>query len=113
MKKFFMIVGVVVVVLVVMVIGFIYFYGDKLANVVVEKSLPQIETLVAANLPATVDKAVVHQEFEKFNAHFKAGTYDKAEMQNLFLVFKDGMADKKLDSLEVKKILASLHKLSQ
>ncbi len=113
MKKFLMIAGIVIVVLILVVAAFIYLYGNKLANVVVAKSLPQIENLITANLPATVNKEQVHQEFEKFSANFKAGKYDQAEMQKLFFTFKESMADKKLDSLEVKKILESLHKLSQ
>jgi hypothetical protein len=113
MKKFFLMLGVVVLVLIVVVFAYVYMNRGKLANMMVEKSLPQVENLIADNLPASVSKAQLHQEFEKFTANVKAGKIDAQEIQKMFMNFKNAMEDKKLDSLEVKSLLESLHKLSQ
>jgi hypothetical protein len=113
MRKTFMILGIVILVLIVAAVLFFYANRTKLASLMVEKSLPHLETLVVQNLPAELNKEQVHDQFVKFSKKFKTGQYDKQEMQALFLKFKSAMDDKKIDSTEVKSILASLEKLNK
>ncbi len=113
MKKTFMILGIVILVLIVAAVIFFYTNRAKLANLMVEKSLPHLQSLVVQNLPAEFSKEQVQEQFHKFSEKFKTGEYDKQEMQAFFMKFKSAMDDKKIDSTEVKSILASLEKLSK
>lgn len=113
MRKTFMVLGILILVLIVAAVIFFYSNRTKLANLMVEKSLPHLESLVVQNLPAEFKRDQVHDQFVKFSVKFKTGQYDKQEMQALFLKFKTAMDDKKIDSTEVKSILASLEKLSK
>ncbi|OPZ72130.1 MAG: hypothetical protein BWY83_00801 [bacterium ADurb.Bin478] len=113
MKKAFKFLGLTVLILIVVAAAYLYVNRAKLANLMIEKSLPQVESLILKELPASVSKEQVHEDFTKLAAKFQAGHIDSAEVKKIALEFKNALRDEKLDSTEAKELLDHLHRLSQ
>ncbi len=113
MKKAFKFLGLTVLILIVVAAAYLYVNRAKLANLMIEKSLPQVESLILKELPASVSKEQVHEDFTKLVAKFQAGQIDSAEVKKIALEFKNALRDEKLDSTEAKELLEHLHRLSQ
>jgi len=113
MKKFFAFLGLTVLLVVLLTIVYLYSKRTKLANIMLEKSLPRVEELLIKELPASVSKEQVHHEFEKFITNLRSGQVDSLEMKKLFSTFTKAMRDNKMDSLEVKELLEVLHHLGK
>jgi len=113
MKKAFKFLGLTVLILIVVAVAYLYVNRAKLADLMIEKSLPQVESLILKELPSSIAKEQVHEDFTKLVAKFKAGQIDSAEVKKMALEFKNALRDEKLDSTEVKALLDHLHLLSQ
>ena len=113
MKRFFTYLGITVLLVVLLTIAYLYSNRAKLANIILEKSLPRVEELLTKELPASVSKEQVHQDFDQFIAKLRSGQVDTLEMKKLLTTFTRAMRDDKMDSLEAKALLEILHDLSQ
>lgn len=113
MKKILLIILAVVAVLFIAVIALLYFQGDKIAALAVEKTMPFIEDSVRQNLPEEIDEQEVRDAFAKVTEKIKSGHFNKADLQKLMQTFKDSMDDKKIDAEEAKQLLAAAKKLAE
>lgn len=112
MKKVLLIVGAILLFIIIALIALFQLKGDQLATFAIEKSIPYVETTILKNLPADVNRDDVKATFAKVAEKIKADNYDTAEAQNLLLLFKKSMDDKKVDADEVKKMLESAKKIA-
>jgi DNA gyrase/topoisomerase IV subunit A len=61
------------------VVAAAYLYVNRqAANLMIEKSLPQVESLILKELPASVSKEQVHEDIQNLAAKFQQGRLDSA-----------------------------------
>ncbi|MFO7890510.1 MAG: hypothetical protein R6V04_09235 [bacterium] len=109
MKKFLLIVGIILVVLIIAAI----IYCPKMVDFAIEKGLDTMEKPLISSLPDSSSKAEAKIIFDETLTKLKNGDIEKQKLQGLMMTFKDSFEDQKLDSLEVKKIMDELKKLSK
>jgi hypothetical protein len=112
MKKILLIAGGIILAIILALFALVYLKGDQLATLAIEKSIPYVESALLKNLPADVSADDVKATFVKVADKIKSKQYDTAEAQNLLLIFKKSMDDKKVDADEVKKMLESAKKIA-
>jgi len=109
MKKFLLIVGIILVVLI--IAGIIY--CPKMVDFAIEKGFDAMEKSVVASLPDSSSKAEAKIIFDETFTKIKNGDIEKQKLQGLMTTFQTSFKDKKLDSLEVKEILNEMKKLTK
>jgi len=109
MKKFLIIVGIILVI--VIIAGIVY--CPKIIDVAIEKGFNAMEKSVVATLPDSSSKAEARILFDETLNKLKEGDIDKQKLQGLVTMFQNSFQDQKLDSLEAQKLMNELKTLSK
>ena len=109
MKKFLLILGIILVILI--IAGIIY--CPKIVDYAIEKGFDAMENSVIANLPDSSSKAEAKIIFDKTLTKIKEGEIEKQRLQGLMTTFQSSFEDQKLDSTEVREIMNELKMLSK
>ncbi|MBN2424181.1 MAG: hypothetical protein JXR46_01490 [Calditrichaceae bacterium] len=113
MKKFFIILGIVV--LVVIIAGGIYIYinKDNLATMAIDQAFKGIEQVTIQNLPENYDAQEVKDLISKAKNNLAEKGFDNPDLQSLMVNFKDAYEDQKLDSLEIETLMNNLKTIAE
>ena len=108
MKKFFLILGIVVLVVIIFAVVFICVKKDQLMLTAVE----QMQSTVVSRLPADAPQDSLETVFTKAMANMKNKKVSPQKIQNLLLLYQSSLQDKAIDSLEADNIFRSLGEIA-
>jgi hypothetical protein len=112
MKKFFIILGIVILALIIG--GGIYLYTNKdgLAKMAVEQSFNAIEQVTLSNLTSNYNVAEFKTLVSDAKTKIQGKGFDSPELQSLMLTFQQVYEDQQLDSVEVQTLIEGLNKIA-
>jgi hypothetical protein len=89
----------------------LYFNRDRIANFAMDRALKMVEGRVIAELPAGISADSIKTEFEALHKLLQSGSVSIDEIKTLATDYQEKMKDERLDSAEVKKLVADVKEL--
>lgn len=108
MKKFFIILGIVLVVLVVAGGIYVYLNRENLANMAVEQAFNGIEQLTLQNLPVNYNADDIKQLISDAKLKIQDQGFESPGLQKLMATFQQAYEDRSIDSVEVENLVGDL-----
>jgi len=111
MKKFFLVVAVILVVAIIAGVIYVYTNKDKLMGFAIDQTFVAMEGAMAAAVPDSAMQDSVKTLLLKAKTGLKDSTIDQQHFQNIIVYFQQAYKDKALDSTEVAGIMTKLNSI--
>jgi hypothetical protein len=111
MKKFFIVLGIVLVVVIVGGGIYIYFNRENLANMAIEQALNGVEQVTTQNLPSGYTADDVKQLIADAKVKIQEKGFNSPELQQLMTSFQQVYEDQVVDTTEAKMLLEDLKEI--
>jgi hypothetical protein len=111
MKRILLIIAAVVALGILVGGTWLYFNRDRIANFAMDRALKMVEGRVVAELPAGISADSIRTEFDALHRLLQSGSVSIDEIKTLAKEYQDKMKDERLDSVEVRQLVADVKQL--
>lgn len=111
MKKFLIVTAIVIAVIVIAFVIFIATRGKQFMEMAVDRGFGTMETMMVANRPESMPEDSIRAVVSSTVAKIKSGELERPQVQAMMMTFRECMDDKKIDSLEVMKLMEEMERL--